>query len=99
MADVHCGQVAILYPGDHEIKQNATPENNRLAPVFQALANLRVHAAPAVYNDEFCEEVRHHLTLPKPYSHGYKQQIKGANDQVFTRFAKGKCSLVHGGEP
>jgi hypothetical protein len=51
MTDCHCGQVAILYPGDHETRQNATPENNLLAPVFQALANLGVHAKPAVYHD------------------------------------------------
>jgi len=61
MTDEHCGKVAILYPGDHETRQNATPENNRFAKVFQALSNLRVHAEPAVYNDQFCEEVRQQL--------------------------------------
>ncbi len=59
--DRQIGKVAILYPGDHETRQNATPENNRLAPVFQALANLGVYAEPAVYNDGFCEEVRQQL--------------------------------------
>jgi len=61
MADVHSAKVAILYPGNHETRQKATPENNRLAPVFLALANLGVHAEPAVYHDQFCEEVRHQL--------------------------------------
>ncbi len=61
MADEQCGKVAILYPGDYEARKNATPGNNRLASVFQALANLGMHADPAVYNDEFCEEVRQQL--------------------------------------
>ena len=63
MKDRQFGKVAILYPGNYETRQNASPENNRLAPVFQALANLGVHTEPAVYNDEFCEEVRLQLTL------------------------------------
>lgn len=57
MTDEHYGKVAILYPGDHETRQNATPENNRLAQMFQALSNLGMHAEPAVYHDQFCEEV------------------------------------------
>ena len=61
MTHDHSGKVAILYPGDHEARQHATPENNRLAPVFQALADLGVHAEPAVYHDAFCEEVRRQL--------------------------------------
>jgi hypothetical protein len=61
MTDDSCGQVAILYPGDHETRQNATPENNRLAQVFQALSNLGVPAEPALYHDKFCEEVRQQL--------------------------------------
>jgi hypothetical protein len=56
-----CGRVAILYPGDHETRRNATPENNRLAQVFQALANLSLHAEPAVYDDRFCEAVHQQL--------------------------------------
>jgi hypothetical protein len=58
MTDDQYGKVAILYPGDNEARLNATPENNRLASIFQALANLGVHANPVVYNDKFCEEVR-----------------------------------------
>jgi len=61
MTDGHHGLVAILYPGDHEARQGATPENNRFSQVFQALANLGVHAEPVVYHDEFYEEVRHQL--------------------------------------
>ena len=29
MSDNHTGKVAILYPGDYETRQNASPENNR----------------------------------------------------------------------
>jgi hypothetical protein len=61
MTDEQYGKVAILYPGDHETRQNATPENNRLAQMFQALANLGVRAEPAVYHDQFCEEVHRQL--------------------------------------
>ncbi len=61
MIDGYCGKVAILYPGDHEKRQNATPENNRLAQVFQALSNLGLHVEPAVYHDDFCEDVRQQL--------------------------------------
>ncbi len=62
MTDNNSGRVAILYSGDYETRRNATPEsNNRLAAVFQELANLGVYAEPAVYNDDFCEEVRGQL--------------------------------------
>lgn len=61
MKDGKSGQVALLYPGDRETRKNATPENNRLAQVFKALADLEVHAEPAVYHDQFCEEVREQL--------------------------------------
>jgi hypothetical protein len=61
MAYEYLGKVAILYPGDYEARQNATPENNRLSSVFQSLENLGVRAEPAVYSDEFCQEVRRQL--------------------------------------
>jgi hypothetical protein len=63
MTDEYRGKVAILYPGDHEVRRNATPENNRFAQIFQALSNLKIYAEPAVYHDEFCEEVRQQLML------------------------------------
>lgn len=54
-------RVAILYPGDAETRRNATPHNNRFAPLFQALADLGVQAEPAVYRDDFWQEVRQQL--------------------------------------
>lgn len=61
MTESHTGKVAILYPGDHETRQHATPENNRLAPVFRSLAIMGVPAEPTVYHDAFCEDVRRQL--------------------------------------
>jgi len=51
-------RVAILHPGDREARQHPAPENGRFAKVFEALAALGVHAEPAVYHDDFCDEVR-----------------------------------------
>jgi hypothetical protein len=54
-------RVALLYPGDRGARKNATPENSRFLKVFQALAELGVHAEPAVYHDDFCDEVLRQL--------------------------------------
>ncbi len=54
-------RVALLYPGDRTARQNAAPENSRFLKVFQALAELGMHAEPAVYHDDFCDEVRRQL--------------------------------------
>lgn len=61
MSEKYKGTIAILYPGDREIRANATPDNNRLATVFQALEAIGLKAEPAVYSDEFCDEVREQL--------------------------------------
>ena len=55
--DTRC-RVALLYLGDRATRQNATPENSRFLKVFQALSALGMHAEPAVYHDDFCDEVR-----------------------------------------
>ena len=51
-------RVAILYPGDAEARRSATPEKSRFLKVFQALEALGLKAEPAVYHDDFCDEVR-----------------------------------------
>jgi hypothetical protein len=61
MTEEHQCRIAILYPGDVEARQSATPENNRFSPVFQALAEQGISAEPAVYHDDFCDEVRQQL--------------------------------------
>ncbi len=55
------GKVAIVYPGDLETRRNAAPGNNRLASIFKALEKTGIHAEPAVYHDDFCDEVRKQL--------------------------------------
>jgi hypothetical protein len=58
--DARC-RVAILYPGDREARQKATPGNSRFLKVFQALADWGIQAEPAVYHDDVCDEVRRQL--------------------------------------
>ncbi len=54
-------RVAIVYPGDMEIRKAATPDNNRFSPLFHKLAELNVRAEPAVYHPDFWEEVYQQL--------------------------------------
>jgi hypothetical protein len=54
-------RVAILYPGDREARLTASPAKSRFVKVFDALAALGAHAEPAVYHDDFCDEVRQQL--------------------------------------
>lgn len=55
------GRVAILYPGDEQARRNATPANNRFAPLFSAFAAAGIHAEPAVYHDDLLQAVREQL--------------------------------------
>jgi hypothetical protein len=57
----HGGRIAILYPGDYADRVHATPQNNRFADLFRAFAAKGIHAEPAIYNDDFCWEVRDQL--------------------------------------
>ena len=61
MTHDHVGKVAILYPGDLAARQAATPQNNRLATIFKAMADSGILVEPAVYHDQFAEEVRRQL--------------------------------------
>ena len=54
-------KIAIVWRGDREARQAATPQNNRFHRVFEELAALGIHAEPAVYDDEFADEVREQL--------------------------------------
>jgi hypothetical protein len=53
--------VAILYVGDRAARDQAAPEKSRFLKVFQALSDLGVRAEPAVYHDDFRDEVRQQL--------------------------------------
>lgn len=55
------GRVGILTRGDREARATATAENNRLRPVFAALAALDIAAEPVVYGDDMVAEVRTQL--------------------------------------
>jgi hypothetical protein len=54
-------KVAILWPGDDEMRRNATPQNNRFHRIFEELAAVGIHAEPAVYADDIVDEIREQL--------------------------------------
>jgi hypothetical protein len=54
-------RVAIVYPGDREVRRLATAQNNRFAPLFAAFAARGVDASPAVYDREQVESLRAQL--------------------------------------
>ena len=49
--------VALLYPGDRAARAAADPAASRLAALFAALAAAGIPAQPAVYHDDFADEV------------------------------------------
>jgi hypothetical protein len=55
------GRIGILWRGDRDARNNATAENNRLRPLFEALATLKVAAEPVVFADDIVDEVRDQL--------------------------------------
>jgi hypothetical protein len=62
--DMNAGKVArlaLLWRGDSKARSEATPRNNRLNRVFEALAALGICAEPAVYADDTADEVREQL--------------------------------------
>ncbi len=61
MNDVATPVVALLYPGDREARDRADPAASRFAPLFDALAAAGLKAVPAVYHDEFADEVEAQL--------------------------------------
>src|SRR5882672_7312955 len=61
MIDAKFYRVVVLWRGDREARRNATPQNNRFYRVFEELAALGIHAAPAVYDEDFADEVREQL--------------------------------------
>ena len=55
------GKLALLWRGDRQARSEATPHNNRFSGVFQALTTLGIHAEPAVYADDWVDEIREQL--------------------------------------
>ena len=54
-------RVAVVWRGDRETRQAATPQNNRYHRIFEELAALGITAEPAVFDEEFAAEVREQL--------------------------------------
>lgn len=50
-------KIALLYPGDRATRDRADPAASRFAALFDALAAAGVAAEPAVYHDDFADEV------------------------------------------
>ena len=53
--------IALLYPGDRAMRDRPDPAESRFAPLFEAFAAAGIPAAPAVYNDDFADEVEAQL--------------------------------------
>ena len=53
--------VAILYPGDRATRERSDPTASRFGPLFAALGAAGVRAEPAVYHDDFVDEVETQL--------------------------------------
>ena len=54
-------QIAVLWRGDRAARQAATPQNNRFHRIFDELRLAGIDAAPAVYDEEFEDDVRAQL--------------------------------------
>src|SRR6476620_2523537 len=54
-------RVAILCSDNREARRNATAENSRFSDLIGAFADRRIYVEPAIYHDDFCEEVREQL--------------------------------------
>ena len=61
MADTKPYRIAILWRGDREARDAATPQNNRFHRIFEELTALGIHAEPAVYDEAFADQVRAQL--------------------------------------
>jgi hypothetical protein len=55
-------KIAILWRGDAEARQTATPQNNRFHRIFEELEALDIDAEPAVYAEDVANEIREQLT-------------------------------------
>jgi hypothetical protein len=57
VAASHTQRVALLYPGDRAARDRANPAESRFAALFDAFTAAGVAAEPAVYHDDFADEV------------------------------------------
>ena len=61
MTATHPTQVALLYPGDRAMRDRSNPAESRFAALFEALNGAGISASPAVYHDDFADEVESQL--------------------------------------
>ena len=54
-------RLAILTPGDRAARDRSDPAESRFAKLFEAFAAAGVAAEPAIYNDDFADEVLQQL--------------------------------------
>ncbi|MBG9390570.1 Cj0069 family protein [Caenimonas sp. DR4.4] len=54
-------RVALLYPGDRAARNRCDPAESRFAALFDAFAAAGIAARPAVYHDDFADEVEAQL--------------------------------------
>ena len=57
MTSSNASSVALLYPGDRSARDRADPMESRFVALFAAFSAAGVHAEPAVYHDDFADEV------------------------------------------
>jgi hypothetical protein len=53
--------IALLYPGDRAARDRSDPAESRFAALFEAFASAGLQAQPAVWHDDFADEVREQL--------------------------------------
>jgi hypothetical protein len=58
---MECYRIAVLWRGDRDARTAATPQNNRYHRIFEELAARGIRAEPAVYDEEFLDEVHEQL--------------------------------------
>ncbi len=54
-------RLGVLYPGDRAARDLADPKASRFAALFDAFAAAGVKAEPAIYHDDFADEVQQQL--------------------------------------
>jgi hypothetical protein len=92
--------VAVLWRGDRKARREATPDNNRFARVFEALATFGIRAEPAVYAEDMELEVREQLlkldgvlVWVNPIAEG--QNRLGLDAMLRDVASKGTCVSTH----
>jgi len=53
----HLPRIALLYPGTREDRDRANPSASRFAALFDAFAAAGLEAEPAIWHDDFADEV------------------------------------------